>query len=126
MSAQQNYDLLVFAVFPAVYTIGFFGWCYLAEKSPIFSSENSRSTSTAICGHVSVLLILIMLAEIANRIYPSLPAWLTDRMIPGKSSKSSIFELLCCAVVLAIGAIEKHWIYIDSGVFDAEMKDGKS
>ncbi len=118
--------LMIFVLLPVVYSVGFFGWCYLAEMAPIFSSQNSRSKSTAICGHVSVLLILVMLAEIAHRINPSVPGWLTDRVIPGKSLKSSLFEIVCVVVVFAIGGIEKRWIDIDSSAVDSKSEDART
>ena len=62
--------LLIFVGVPVVYSIGFFGWCYLAEKKPIFSKRNSRSMLSLICGHITVLLILVMLAQMAFRFYP--------------------------------------------------------
>lgn len=122
---QVQPEFLIFVALPVAYSVGFFGWCYLAGKAPIFSRQNSRSKSTVICGHVSILLILVMLAEIAHQINPSLPAWLTDRVIPGKSSKSSLFEIVCGVVVFAIGGIEKRWIYVDSSV-DSKSKDGRT
>jgi hypothetical protein len=117
--------LMIFVLLPVVYSVSFFGWCYLAEKAPIFSRQNSRSKSTVICGHVSALLILVTLAEIADRINPSLPAWVTERVIPGKSSKSSLFEIVCGVVVFAIGGIEKRWIYVGSSVVDSKSKGGR-
>ena len=107
--------LLIFVAIPVIYSVGFFVWCYIAEKKPIFSKRNARSTSTVICGHVTVLLILVMLAQMAFRFYPSLPDWLTDKVLPGRGFKHSCFELLCVVSVLAIGAAEKRWIYVDRG-----------
>jgi hypothetical protein len=108
--------LLIFVALPAVYSVSFFGWCYLAEKKPIFSKRNSRSMLSVICGHTTVLLILVILAQMAFRFYPSLPGWLTDKVLPGRGLKHSCFELLCVVSVLAIGAAEKRWIYVDRGL----------
>jgi hypothetical protein len=118
--------LLIFAVFPIVYSISFFGWCYLAEKKPIFSKRNSRPKSSVICGHVAVLLVLIMLAQIGFQFYQSLPAWFTDKVIPGEGMKYSCFELLCIVSVLVIGAAEIRWIYVDRRIDDPGSKDGLS
>ena len=113
--------LLIFAVLPIVYSIGFFGWCYLAEKKPIFSKRNTRSTSTVICGHVTVLLILIMLAQIGLQFYPSFPGWLTDKTFLLRG-QGSLVDVFCIISVLAIGAIETRWIYIDRGIGQLESK----
>ena len=45
-----------------------------------------------------------------------LPGWLTDKVLPGRGFKHSCFELLCIVSVLAIGAAEKRWIYVDRGL----------
>jgi hypothetical protein len=122
LSAQQPQTQFTFAVFPILYSVGFFGWCCLAEKIPIFSKRNSRSMSSVICGHVSILLILIMLSQMTFRFYPSLPRWLTDKTWSLRGSHS-IFEFVCFLCVLAIGAIERRWIYVDSRAENSEAKD---
>ncbi len=118
--------LLIFVALPVVYSIGFVGWCYLAEKKPIFSKRNSRSMLSVTCGHTTVLLILIMLAQTAFRFYPSLPGWLTDKVLPGNGFKHSCFELLCVVSVLVIGAAEIRWIYIDRGKGEPKSKRSPS
>jgi hypothetical protein len=110
----------IFVVLPIVYSIGFFIWCYLAEKKPIFSKRNSRSMLSVICGHITVLLILVMLAQISIRIYPSLPGWLTDKVLPGRGSNVSCFEFLQVVSVMVIGVAEKRWIYVDRGLDESK------
>jgi hypothetical protein len=116
--------LLIFVALPVIYSVGFFVWCYLAEKKSIFSKRNSRSMLSVICGHTTVLLILIMLAQMALRFYPLLPSWLTDRPFEVYSRRPSYFLALCAVFVLAIGAAEKRWIYIDRGLDEPESNDG--
>jgi hypothetical protein len=113
---QIRRELLIFVAIPIVYPVCFFGWCYLAEKMPIFSKRNARSSSTVACGHITVLLILILLSQIAFQIYAFLPDWLTDQIIVARGGKHSVFEILCIVFSVAIGAIEKRWVYIDSDV----------
>jgi hypothetical protein len=125
-SAQQRQAQFAFIVFPILYSVGFFGWCSLAEKMPIFSKRNSRSMPSVICGHVSVLLLLAMLAQMTFRFYPSLPNWLTDQTFRLRGSEHSVFEVLGIIFVLTIGAIEKRWIYIDSGTDNSEAMDRPS
>ena len=120
LRAQMNQPLLIFVALPVVYSVGFFGWCYLAEKKPIFSNRNSRSMLSVICGHITVLLILVMLAQISNRFYPLLPGWFTDRVLPGRGSKASCFEVLQVVSIMVTGAAEKRWIYIDRGVDESK------
>jgi len=107
--------VLIFVVLPVVYSVAFLGWCYLAEKKPIFSKRNSRSALSVICRHTTVLLILVILAQMAFRFYSSLPSWLTDKaMIVVRGGRYSYFELFCIASVWAIGAAETRWIYVGS------------
>ena len=73
--------LLIFVALPIVYSVAFFGWCYLAEKKPVFSKRNSRSVLMVLCGHYTVVLILVMLAQTAFRFFPSLPSWFTYEWI---------------------------------------------
>jgi hypothetical protein len=114
--------LLIFVAILVVYSVGFFIWCYLAEKKPIFSKRNARSTSSVICGHVTVLLILIMLAQIGLQFYPSFPGWLTDKTFLLRG-QGSLVNVLCIISVLAIGAAETRWIYIDRGLSEPESND---
>ena len=123
-SAQQRQAQFAFIVFPILYSVGFFGWCCLAEEMPIFSKRNSRSTPSVICGHVSILLILIMLAQMTSRFHPTLPRWLADKTWSLRGSHS-IFEFLCFLFVLAVGATEKLWIFVDSGMDESESKEGQ-
>jgi cytochrome bd-type quinol oxidase subunit 2 len=111
---QIERELLIFVAIPAIYSIAFFGWCYLAERMPIFSKRNSRSSLTVICGHITILLLLIMLGQVAFQFYPSLPSWLTDKTIQSRGSSKSAFEILCVLFVVLIGIAEKRWIYVDS------------
>ncbi len=115
--------LLIFVALPVVYSIGFFGWCYLAEKKPVFSRRNSRSASVVMCGHVAVLLILVMLAQTAFRFFASLPSWLSEEKFRLRGSNWSVFEFLCIAFVWAIGATETRWIFVDSGRDVSEPQD---
>jgi uncharacterized protein YacL len=115
--------LLIFVAIPVVYSVGFFIWCYLAEKKPIFSKRNSRSMVSVMYGHITVLLILTMLAQMASRFYPSLPSWLTDRPFQVYAHRPSYFVVLCTVIVLAIGAAETRWIYIDRGSDEPESND---
>jgi hypothetical protein len=105
--------LLIFVALPVVYSICVFGWCYLAEKKPVFSDRNLRSMPSVICGHVAVLLILVMLAEIGFQFYPSFPGWLTDETFRLRGSNHSVFEILCIVSTWVIGAAETRWVYID-------------
>jgi hypothetical protein len=107
MQAQR--ETLTFVAIPAAYSLGFFGWCYLAERMPIFSKRNARSISTVISGHFSVLLILVILAQVAFKLYPVLPGWMTD-----PTYRATVFERLCIVAVLFVGWAEKRWIFIDS------------
>jgi sterol desaturase/sphingolipid hydroxylase (fatty acid hydroxylase superfamily) len=109
-------DFLSFIAIPFAYSVGFFGWCYLREKMPIFSKRNARSKSTVVCGHIAVLLLLILLAQMAIDLYPWLPGWLTNQSLPGRHGMVSPFEYLCAISVLLVGLIEKLWIYVDSGI----------
>lgn len=118
--------LLIFVGVPVVYSIGFFGWCYLAEKKPVFSKRNSRSMLSVICGHITVLLILVVLAQMAFRFLPSLPSWLTDRPFQVYAHGPSYFVVLCTVIVLAIGAAETRWIYVDRGLYESESSVGPS
>ena len=117
--------LLIFVALPVVYSIGFFGWCYLAEKKPVFSRRNSRSASVVMCGHVAVLLILVMLAQTAFRFFPTLPSWFTYEWIvlSRVGERWSYFEILCIVFVLIIGGAETRWIFVDSGRDDSELQD---
>jgi hypothetical protein len=112
----MHQTLLIFVAIPVVYSVSFFGWCYLAEKKPIFSKRNSRSMLSVICGHITVLLILIVLAQMAFRFLPSLPSWVTDRPFQVYAHRPSYFVVLCTVIVLAIGAAETRWIYVDRGI----------
>ena len=118
--------LLIFVALPVVYSVSLFGWCYLAEKKPIFSKRNSRSTLSMVCGHASVLLILVVLAQVALRFYSSLPGWVTDEAFRLRGSSHSVFEMLCIFSVLVIGAGEKRWIYVDRGLVEPESNDSTS
>ena len=111
---QMQRDLLTWVVVPVAYSIGFFSWCYLAEKMPIFSKRNARSVPTILCGHVAVLLFLILLAQIAIDFYPSLPDWLKEENLSllWESNRYSVYGIFCI-VSLIVGQIEKHWIYVD-------------
>jgi hypothetical protein len=113
---QMQRDLLTWVVVPVAYSIGFFGWCYLAEKMPIFSKRNARPISTVVCGHLAVLLLLILLAQMAIDFYPLLPGWLTDKIFTARGNRLSLFECLCFISVFLVGLIEKRWIYVDSGI----------
>lgn len=125
LNAQQQQRQFAFILLPILYSVGFFGWCCLAEKMPIFSRRNSRSMPSVICGHVSILLILIMLTQMTSRFYQILPGWLTDKTWSLRAPHS-IFEFLCFLFVLAIGAIEKLWIFVDSRMDNSESKEGRS
>jgi hypothetical protein len=119
--------LLIFVALPVVYSVSFFGWCFLAEKAPIFSKRNSRSMLSVICGHTTFLLILVILAQMALRFYPSLPTGFTELSIPGKAGvRHSFFELLCIFCILAIGVAEKRWIYVDRGLDESESNGSPS
>jgi hypothetical protein len=109
-----NRDFLSFIAIPFAYSVGFFGWCYLAEKMPIFSKRNARPVPTILCGHVAVLLFLILLAQMAIDFYPLLPGWMTDTIYIVRGGRHSLFGGLCIISVLLVGLIEKKWIYIDS------------
>ena len=111
---QIQREWLIFVVIPVAYSIGFFGWCYLAKKMPIFSKRNAKSSLKVICGHVNVLLILVIFAQIGFRLYPSLPNWLTEQTLQARHGRQSIFEFSCIVAVLLIGWAEKQWIYVDS------------
>jgi len=116
-------DLLTWVVVPVAYSIGFFSWCYLAEKMPIFPKRNARSVPTILCGHVAVLLFLILLAQMAIDFYPSLPDWLKeDTMVDGitisEAIRYSVYGIFCI-VSLIVGRIEKHWIYVDPDAGDS-------
>ncbi len=124
--APMHRELMIFFVLPVVYSIGFFGWCYLAERKPVFSKRNSRSILTVICGHTTVLLILVMMAQIGSKVYPSLPAWLTDETFRLRGGNHSVFEILCIVSVLLIGAAETRWIYIDHVLDKPESTGGLS
>ncbi len=117
--------LLIFVALPIVYSVAFFGWCYLAEKKPVFSKRNSRSVLMVLCGHFTVVLILVMLAQTAFRFFPSLPSWFTYEWIvlSRVGERWSYFEILCIASVWAIGAAEMHWIFVDSGRDNSEPQD---
>jgi hypothetical protein len=121
----MQHRLLILVAVPIAYSIVFFGWCYLAGKAPIFSERNLHSAPRVICAHVSVLLILAMLAQAAFRLYPALPGWLTDPSF-GRGGRHSLFEYLCTFTVLAIGYIEKRWVYAESGVESPDSKEGSS
>lgn len=112
---QIQRELLLFVVIPVVYSIAFFGWCYLAEKMPIFSKRNARSITMVACSHAAAVLMLILLSEAAFRFYASFPSWLTDPAFLARGHKYSIFELSCIAAVWLIGWAETRWIYVDSG-----------
>jgi len=108
---QIQRALLIFVAVPGLYSIGFFIWCCYAERMPIFSKCNTRSIASVIRGHTIVLMILVLLTEIAVRSYPSLPDWMTARIMP--RSFGSIFELLCTVSVLLMAYAEKFWVYIE-------------
>jgi uncharacterized membrane protein len=118
--------MLIFVWLPIVYSISFFGWCYLAEKKPVFSKRNSRPISLVIFSHITALLILIVLAQIAFRFYPSLPDWVTGGGVNLKLNRRSPFEFFCVILVWAIGAIEMRWIYVNRGLDESESKDVSS
>jgi hypothetical protein len=123
---QIQQELLIFVAIPVVYSIGFFGWCYLAEKMPIFSKRNARSPATVIGSHAAVLLVLILLIQVAIQIYPSLPDWLTDPFIRGRGGSCSVFGWSCIIAVLLIGRAEMQWIYIESGMDQSQAEIHRS
>ena len=117
---HMHRNLLTWVVTPVAYSIGFFGWCYLAEKMPIFSKRNARSFPTILCGHVAALLFLILLAQMAIDLYPSLPDWLkeeTQETSLWEASRYSVYGIFCI-VSLIVGLIEKHWIFVDPDAGD--------
>ncbi len=71
-------------------------------------------------GHTTFLMILVLLTEIAIGCYPSLPSWMTERLIPRRFGRDSVFELLCVALVVLIAYVEKIWIYIPNGSASAD------
>jgi hypothetical protein len=123
---QIQQELLIFVAIPIAYSIGLFGWCYLGEKMPVFSKRNARSPSSVIGSHAAVLLILILLAQVAIQIYPSLPGWLTDPLIHARGASSSVFDWTCIIAVLLIGRAEMKWIYIESGMGQSEAEIDRS
>jgi len=124
---QMQRDLLIWVVIPVVYSIGFFSWCYLAEKMPIFSKRNARSTPTVVCGHVVVLLILILLAQVAVDFYSSFPGWLIEPSHSARGvDKFSLFDVVCFASVPVIALIEMRWVYIDSEAVNSASESDRS
>jgi hypothetical protein len=118
---QIQRELLIFVAIPVAYSVGFFGWCYLAEKMAIFSKRNAKPPTTVICGHAAVLLSLIFLTQITIQSYPALPNWLTDGSFHLRGSPASVFEVSCIIAVLLIGWAEKQWIYVDSDADQSEI-----
>jgi hypothetical protein len=118
--------LLIFVAVPVLYSIGFFIWCCYAEKMPIFSKRNTRSIASVIRGHTIILMILMLLTEIAIGSYSSLPNWITEKIIPRRFGRDSIFELLCIAIVVSMAYVEKRWIYIEDDSASVNNTSGRN
>jgi len=109
--------LFIFVGVPVLYTVYFFGRCYLVDKQPIFSRRNAVPVATIIARHAVIWFLVIALARAEFRIYPLLPGWLMAGSVPDFMGKAfSAFFVFCLALVVAIAELEKRWIYVDSGV----------
>ena len=123
---QQHYEWLIYTAVAFVYTMLQFGISFTNWSTPIFSNRNSRKASFVISAHLMFLAILMEFVRLAFYVYQSLysalPEWMTVNITRGVKP----LDLLFLLAVLAIGVIERRWIYMESNKSDPSPKESET
>jgi hypothetical protein len=122
---QHHYEWLIYALVAFVYTMLQFGISFTNWSTPIFSNRNSRKPSFVVLAHLMFLAILMKFVWLAFYVYQSLYSALPDWMTINIRRGVTPLDLLFVLTVLAIGFIERRWIYVESNTLDPSPKDSE-
>jgi hypothetical protein len=120
----QHYPWLVYIAAAIVYTTLEFAILSTQLNLPIFSGRNAKSPQAVIAAHLVFLTILMgyvwLAVYIWNFRYNDLPDWLTSGL--GGPNHGSLFDVALVGVPLALGALERRWIFeeSDAGIAKSE------